>query len=557
MKDRESNVLSLLEDRTNSYANKIALGIKTSYGWKEFTYNGLGVTSRKLASYLMNDLQLKKGERLAILSESKPEYGACVFASIISGLITVPLDIKLTKYELLSILSDCEPSVIMVSQHYLEMAIQLQKELSSLKHIIVMDEPSYNQPFASLYTLPTNYDCKWRHRARKSTLFIIYTSGTTGAPKGVEITFGNILSQLEDLQIALDRILPIKDVRMLSILPMNHLFEMTVGFSTFLNFGFSVYYTQSLKPKDILSTMRDKKIQFMIVVPAFLKLLKTAIEAEIKNSSKLSQNMFTFMYHLAKFVPCNRIKKIMFSKIHKSFGGSFLGYISGGAPLDVNVGKFFERIGLEVYQGYGLSETSPVVSINTDKIRDLASVGAPLKSYETRIDKETGELLLKGPAVMKGYHNQPELTASVIDEDGWLHTGDIAKISSNGHIYITGRIKNMIVLSGGKKVFPEEVESVLEKSDMFAEVCVVGVSRSFGAKDGTEDIGAVIVPKEALINQYDSESLDKLVKDEVKRLCTHLTPYKRPINIVVSKNSLPKTSTRKIKRKEVKELIKA
>ena len=142
MKNRENNVLSLLEDKTNSYANKIALGIKTSYGWKEFTYNGLGVTSKKLASYLMNDLELKKGERLAILSESKPEYGACVFASIISGLITVPLDIKLTKYELLSILSDCEPSVIMVSQHYLEMAIQLQKELSSLKHIIVMDEPS-------------------------------------------------------------------------------------------------------------------------------------------------------------------------------------------------------------------------------------------------------------------------------------------------------------------------------------------------------------------------------------------------------------------------------
>ena len=164
---------------------------------------------------------------------------------------------------------------------------------------------------------------------------------------------------------------------------------------------------------------------------------------------------------------------------------------------------------------------------------------------------------MKCPAVMKGYHNQPELTASVIDVDGWLHTGDLAKISSNGHIYITGRIKNMIVLSGGKKVFPEEVESVLEKSDMFAEVCVVGVSRSFGAKDGTEDIGAVIVPKESLINQYDSETLDKLVKDEVKRLCTHLTPYKRPINIVVSKNSLPKTSTRKVKRKEVKELIKA
>ena len=557
MKDRKSNVLSLLEDRTNDYANKIALGIKTSYGWKEFTYQGLGLTSRKLAAYLMNDLNIQKGEKLAILSESKPEYGACVFASIISGLITVPLDIKLTKFELVSILSDCEPTVLLVSQHYIAMALEIQKELPSLKHIIVMDEPSYNQGLESIYTLPNNYTCKWRHRAKKSTLFIIYTSGTTGAPKGVEITFGNMLSQLEDLKYALDKILPLDDVKILSILPMNHLFEMTVGFCTFLNFGFSVYYTQSLKPKDILGTMRDKKIQFMIVVPAFLKLLKTAIEAEIKNTSKVTQLLFKTMFHTAKFIPSKRIKKIMFSKIHKNFGGSFLGCISGGAPLDVEVGKFFDRIGISVYQGYGLSETSPVVSVNTNKFRDMASVGAPLKSYDAKIDKETGELLLKGPAVMKGYHNQPELTASVIDSDGWLHTGDIAKIHNNGHIYITGRIKNMIVLSGGKKVFPEEVEAVLEKSDYFAEVCVIGVSRSFGAKDGTEDIGAVIVPKDELINKYDDETLNKLIKDEVKRLCTQLTPYKRPINIVISKETLPKTSTRKLKRNEIKQLIKA
>ena len=556
MKDRKSNVLSLLEDKTNDYANKIALGIKTSYGWKEFTYNGLGLTSRKLAAYLMNDLGVAKGERLAILSESKPEYGACVFASVIAGLITVPLDIKLTKYELHSILSDCEPTVMMVSQQYVETALELQKELPSLKHIIVMDEPSYNQELTSIYTLPNNYTCKWRHRSRKSTLFIIYTSGTTGAPKGVEISFGNMLSQLDDLKYALDRILPQKDVRILSILPMNHLFEMTVGFSTFLNFGFSVYYTQSLKPKDILGIMRDKKIQFMIVVPAFLKLLKTAIESEIKNSNKTTQMLFNIMFKAAKFIPCRKIKKLMFKKIHTKFGGNFIGCISGGAPLDVQVGEFFERIGIEVYQGYGLSETSPVVSVNTDKIRDLASVGTPLKSYEAKTDKDTGELLLRGPAIMKGYHNQPELTASVIDSNGWLHTGDIAKISKKGHIYITGRIKNMIVLSGGKKVFPEEVESVLEKSDYFAEVCVIGVSRTFGAKDGTEDIAAIIVPTEDLINKYDDETLDKLVKNEVKRLCTHLTPYKRPVNIIVSKDALPRTSTRKLKRKEIKELVK-
>ena len=338
---------------------------------------------------------------------------------------------------------------------------------------------------------------------------------------------------------------------------MNHLFEMTVGFSTFLNFGFSVYYTPSLKPKDVLSIMREKQIEFMIVVPAFLKLLKTGIESELNNSSQTTQLLFKVMFYLAKFIPSFRVKKLMFKKIHSRFGGHFSGCISGGAPLDVAVGKFFERIGIKVYQGYGLSEASPVASVNVDRPGDIASVGKPLKSIEAKIDPENGELLLKGPSIMKGYHNQPQLTAEVIDTDGWLHTGDVAKISGQGHIYITGRIKNMIVLSGGKKVFPEEVESVLEKSPYFSEVCVLGISKTFGAKDGAEEVTAVVVPAEDIINNHDWEAVEKLVKTEVKKLSLYLTAYKRPVNIIVSKEPLPRTATRKVKRKEVKELATA
>ena len=156
---------------------------------------------------------------------------------------------------------------------------------------------------------------------------------------------------------------------------------------------------------------------------------------------------------------------------------------------------------------------------------------------------------------MKGYHNQPELTAETIDEDGWLHTGDIARISLDGHLYITGRIKNMIVLSGGKKVFPEEVEAVIEKSEYIAEVCVLGISRAFGSKDGTEEVTAVIVPKSELYNQYSEEDIERMIKLDVKSFSDHLAQYKRPTNIVISKDELPKTTTRKVKRKDVKELI--
>lgn len=555
MEYREHDVLSLMEVKTADYQDRVALGIRNAYGWKEFTYKGLGLLSRKLASYLICDLETKKGDKLAILSESKPEYGACVFASVLAGFITVPLDVKLTKFELKSILMDAEPTVILVSQTYIEMAKFLKDEVPSLKYIIVMDEYTRNSDIQNIYELPERYNAKWRRRSSKSTAFIIYTSGTTGSPKGVEITFRNITSQLEDLKVPLSEILPNKKVTVLSILPMNHLFEMTVGFCTFLNFGFSVYYSQSLKPKDIACTMRDKRVGFMIVVPAFLKLLKAGIENELRAEPKFTQILFEFMYHLSKFIPSYKIKKLLFRKIHSNFGGNFVGCISGGAPLDVEVGKFFERIGIKIYQGYGLSETSPVVSVNTNKCRKLSSVGKPLNSFEVKIMPETGELCLKGPSVMKGYHNQPKMTSDVIDADGWLHTGDIAGLDKDGHIHITGRIKNLIVLQGGKKVFPEEVESVLEKSNYISEVCVLGSSKTFGSKGGSEEVVAVCVPKEELFMKYSMSDIEAIIKADVKSLSLQLTQYKRPSSVIVSKNPLPKTTTRKIKRNDVKQLI--
>ncbi len=551
---RSKDILSILEDKTRDYQEKIALGTKDTFGWKEFTYKGIGQLSRKVARYIIEELNVPKGERLAILSESKPEYATAVFASALSGLVTVPLDVKLTKYELKSILLDAQPTVLFTSNYYLETAKALKEEIPSIQHIFVLDQHSKHENIINVYDVPDIFNAKWRRRSPKSTALIIYTSGTTGQPKGVEITFANITSQLEDLGYALNEILDGKQVRALSILPMNHLFEMTVGFCTFLNYGFSVYYTQSLKPKDILGIMQEKKVEFMIVVPAFLKLLKAGIEQELKNAPKVTQVAFSFMYHLAKFIPSYAIKKVLFKKIHDKFGGNFIGCISGGAPLDINVGRFFERLGIKVYQGYGLSETSPVVCVNTDRRNDLASVGRPLKHFEARIDAQTGELQLKGPSVMKGYHNQPELTKEVLDEDGWLHTGDIAKID-RGHIYITGRIKNMIVLAGGKKVFPEEVESVLEKSEYLSECCVMGVNRSFGAKDGMEEVTAIVVPKEELYKKHSEQEVEKIVKDDIKVLSMQLTQYKRPSTVIIKKEPLPRTTTRKVKRNEVKKLI--
>lgn len=550
----KENILSLLDKNTKLYGERIALGKRNRYGWKELTYKGLSLLTKQFASYLITDLQMQKGERLAILSESMPEMGACVFASVISGMVTVPLDNKLTIYELESILSSCEPAVLAVSQANLDKGLELQKRIPSIKHIVIMDEPTFDSKYPSLYSLPTGRECKWRHRSLRDTALIIYTSGTTGAPKGVQTTFGNMTCQVWGMSKILPEILPHENVNLLSILPMNHLFELTVGFSTFLNRGSSIFYPQSLKPKDVLGDMREKKIDFMIVVPAFMKLLKNTIEAEIRVLPEDEKILFEKSYAAAEYITDYSIRRQLFRSILAKFGGNFYGFITGGAPLDPSVGEFFERIGIKVFQCYGLSETSPIISVDRGDDRKLMSVGLVLDSYDAKIDPETGELLVKGPSVMKGYYKNPEKTAEVLEEDGWLHTGDIGEFDSDGRLYITGRIKNMIVLSGGKKVFPEEVESVLEQNPNFAEVCVFGATRTSGAKDGTEEIMTVIVPTEEVLAKYpDENDLQAFIGHEVKNLSVQLAPYKRPVNIVVRKEQFPRTATRKVKRNVVKE----
>ena len=551
------NIFSLLEKTTAINQKKVALGMKTLWGWNELTYKGLSLLAERLGAYLINDLQIPKGEKLAILSESLPEYGVCVFGSVLAGLTIVPLDNKLTIYELTSILSSCEPTVLMTSSKNYKKAQELQGKIPSIKHIILMEASEYESAQTpSLYSIPANYTAKWRRRPLNDTAFIIYTSGTTGAPKGVQTTYKNMLAQMYGMRKNLQSIMPKnKEMRLLSILPMNHLFEMTVGFFTMLNHGYSVYYTSSLKPKDILDIMQEKKIRFMVTVPAFLKLLKAYFESEISKKSPMYRFMYNFKYHLAKFMPFF-IRRLMFRTIHRLYGRHFYGYISGGAPLDPIVGAWFKRIGVRIFQGYGLSETSPVVSMCNKMNQDnINSVGPIMDSYEAKIDPETGELLVKGPSVMKGYYGRQDLTDEVLEKEGWFHTGDIAEIK-NGLLYITGRIKNMIVLSGGKKVFPEEVETVMQQSENFAEVCVVGMPKAGGEKDGCEEIVAVFVPTEEYANKFDSfEKLEAAVKAEVKHLSLQLAPYKRPINIIVRQEHLPRTATSKIKRKEVKTLL--
>ena len=439
----------------------------------------------------------------------------------------------------------------MTSNAFLDKAKKLKEQIESIEEVIVISEGCTDSSCACLYNMPDEKDKKWRHRSPNKSALIIYTSGTTGSPKGVEITYKNALAQVSSISQRFNFLGT--DDKLLSILPMNHLFELTVGFLTFLSMGTSIYYSKSLKPKDLFQILSEQEITFMVLVPAFLKLLKADIESGINQSGAFGKLFFNIKFAIAKLIPSMKIRKMMFPSIHKKFGGKFKGCMSGGAPLDMEVAKFMETIGITILEGYGLSEASPVVSVNYEGAIKLGSVGRALPGVEVKIDENTGELMVRGDNVMKGYYNRPDLTAEVIEPDGWLHSGDIAKIDEDGFIYITGRIKNMIVLNGGKKVFPEEVEAVLEQSPMFQEVCVVGTKRSGGQKDGTEDVTVIVVPKKEISDENpDDTELTKKIRAEVKELSQRLSQYKRPTNVVLSRELLPRTATSKIKRKEAK-----
>ncbi|MCR4881651.1 MAG: MFS transporter [bacterium] len=545
-----SNFLDLMQEKGDIYGQVKALSLKVKDGYEELSYIEISRRSKIFANYLMETVGIQKGERIAIICESRPEFAIGMFASIQSGAITVPLDVKLTVPEHTHILSDCNPKILLCSSHYLEHALEVKKKVSSIKHIFVLDDEEREYPkIQSVSALEADVEKELgQARSLDETALIVYTSGTTGNPKGVMISFGNIYSQLRDFEQMFKLT---NEHTLLSILPLNHLLELDCGFFGMLYMGAKVIYIKSLNPKELTSTMKEKGITNMIVVPLVAKMLKNSIEKQINKQPQPAKKAFDIMYKIAKFMP-RKIRRIMFKSVIDGLGGRLECFICGGAPLEDSVAEFFDRIGIPVFQGYGLTETSPTISTNRYGHSKIGTVGQPLPSVKVKI-ADNGEILATGPNVMQGYYGKPEMTAEVIDEDGWFHTGDIGEIDRLGYIKITGRIKNMIVLGGGKKIFPEEVEAVLENSSLIKEVCVMALTIKFGNKAGTEEVGAIITPSDELLKKTDEE-LQKILEDEVKKLSEeNLAPYKAPTVVVLHRDEMPKTSTRKIKRKDLKE----
>lgn len=555
-------ILDLLYILTKKYNGKSALQIKEKNTLRVITYDDLRERSVAVSSFIIEE-GIKEGTRIAILSENRPEWAIAFFGIISSACITVPVDTKLSPKEILFILSDSEAECIFVSRKFLKLILTNKNNLPHLKYIISFD----SSPSSELIYFE---DLHWqegqvRNRPQavkpENTVLIVYTSGTTGVAKGVELTYQNLLFEV----MALYEIIQFNTQdSFISILPLNHMLELCGGLIAPLYGGATITYSPTLKPNHIISLMKEVKATGMIAVPLVLNMFYNGIIKEVESFNRFKQKIFKLLMGLSHFFLRFKIQagKVLFASIHKRFGKNFKYFVCGGAPLDPQLERNFDALGFTILQGYGLTETSPVVTVNTPKARRYGSVGRPLRGVEVKIlrtkEKEKeGEIIVKGPNVMKGYYNNLQKTGEVI-KDGWFYTGDLGYFDEDGFLYISGRAKNLIVLGAGEKVFPEEVEEVIGKSPYIKEICVLGRKATGGRKMGTEQVYAVIVPdldKFSQEEKVDQKNIREKITQEINKLSQNLAEYKRISDFSLYFDELPKTSTRKIKREEVMNLI--
>ena len=518
---------------------------------KTYTYKEVGDAVVKIAGGLQQR-GYKKGDRIALISENCPEWGIIYLAAMAAGCIVVPLDASLKPNELARFLRVAKVKTLFCSikwEHDAQKIIALN-DLHIDTILMTFDDGctlkvlAESEPFVSTEVGP------------EDIAVIIYTSGTTGDPKGVILTHRNILSNVNSYVKSL---MMYQDDIFLSVLPLHHTFEASVGLLFPACAGLTVVYARALKSRDILNDIRNNKVTFMIGVPILFEKMYSAIVKRISDIPKIKRASLIALYAACKigWKMKKRAGVILFRELREKAGlGTIRMMVSGGAPLPPKVAEWFNMIGFIFIGGYGLTECSPVVSFNRPNDINFSSVGPPVPGVELAIDRPTpdgiGEILVRGENNTPGYIDNPDATAELL-KNGWLYTGDMGKIK-NGHLFITGRKKNLIVSGGGKNIYPEEIEAELNLAGYVLESLVIGRTKE---KKAGEDIWAVIVPDIEQIkigenitgDEIPPEKIRQLIKIEIDAVNSRITDYKRIVNFEIRLEEFEKTSTRKIKRR--------
>ena len=500
-----------------------------------------------------------KDKRIAIISENRYEWELSYLA-IASGVgVVVPLDKSLPDNELESLILRSQVEAIIYSSKYdTIMGTLRDKKNTNLKYFISMDLGENTQGIYSEKAL-IEKGKKLLNEGDSTYLnaeidadkmgIMLFTSGTTAMSKAVMLSHKNLVTNVMDITQRFDLT---EEDRFLSFLPLHHVFECTVGFLYPISIGGSIAFCEGVK--HMADNIKEFGITAMISVPAVFDIIYRKVMKAIEKKGKL-QNLEKGkkISNLLLKVKID-LRKQLFKEVHESLGPKLRLVVTGGAALDPETEKGFNDLGFDVEQGYGLTETAPVIAAETPKCRRLGSIGKKFPSVEVKIDNPDeegiGELMAKGPSIMLGYYENEEATKDALDADGWFHTGDLARIDKDGFIYISGRKKSVIVLNNGKNVFPEEIETLLNK--------VEGIKESFVYEkkeaDGDVKVCVKIVYDKQLIKElYNIEGEEKIKEflwEKVKDVNRLMPKYKYVREMIISEEELIKTTTLKIKRHE-------
>lgn len=502
------DLLKLFKKRGNREAFVYRTGIR------RFVYSYLEIYSfsLKMASYLQEQ-GVKKGDKVAIWAPNNPFWAVAYFGAILNGAIIVPIDFASGKKRAENILKLSEAKFIIQSLYKFE-KISSTKNLE-FKTVMIEDLTFLLKEQKPIEKLPVAKPIE--------VVEIVYTSGTTGDPKGVVLTHENIVSNVLD---ACNHIPLPKNFSFLSVLPLSHMLEQTVGFLTPLYRGDKIIYLRLIKSSSIIEALSKENVASMLVVPKFLSLFKNTIERELAVKG------------LKFFLGSRILKKIISPFIRRKFGGNFQMFIIGGAALSLDVFAFWKEMGIKVIEGYGLTECSPIISANTIEEQIPGSVGKPLKGMRVKLDNN--ELLVKGKNVFSGYYQNPQESSKAFKK-GWFKTGDFAEIDKDGRIFIRGRKKDVIVNASGINIYPDEIESIVNRITGVKDSCVIGLDKGRG-----EEVHLVLLVKKKnadihKIIKSANENLDSLQQIEGFSMWPEF--------------DFPRTSTLKIQKFKVKERL--
>lgn len=574
----------IFQDSVRRYAAQPALMHKREGKFQPITYQELADRARAFCAGLVA-LGVQKGDRIAFISENRPEWAVADLGMLSLGAVNVPMFTTLPAQQVEYIVSDSGAKIIIVSDEtQLQKALAVKDTCKGLYYIVTMDCPA--DPAHDVITFDdvmqrgksaplADYDQRWQSVEPNDLASIIYTSGTTGDPKGAMLTHNNIASNVVAAHDVLD--FQLGEV-LLSFLPLNHIFERMAGYYLPLSVGATIAYSEGLRR--IALNMREVEPHFMMLVPRLYEGFQERLMDEVNKKPAKEQKVFHWALNVGKQVVERQQKKqsvspilalqrllagkLVYSKVRNRLGLRRLRYfVSGGAPLPHDTAAFFAALGMTVLEGYGLTETAPVIAVNRPENYKFGTVGFPLRGVEVKI-AEDGEICARGPNIMLGYYNKPQETAAALDAEGWFHTGDVGEFDEDGFLRITDRKKDLIVLANGKKVAPQPIENALKSSPYISQVVLLG--------DKQSTVTALIVPAFERLKQFAQErgiqhengdflkhpEVNRLFREEIDRLSTHLADFEKIHRFALLDNEFTiengeMTPTLKIKRRVVVE----